>query len=236
VQDFLTFFGHGFCHQLHSRTFMVGDLYFSACARDTGIYLGLAFAVLVAFLIYAKQAQKPAEMPPVWVIVCCGVLMVPLIIDGATSYLGLRATTNAIRYVTGLLCGMGVGTLVVPLLFELGRGAQMDRAAFSAPLTYALFLAGTLFLGALFYFGYPLLGTVAPFVPIAAFVAIVTTVNLLLLSLSRRLRPTGSRRRWVLVLVVALALALVEITLMGALRDVIFHALLGDIPLDAIFR
>ncbi|MDR0500776.1 MAG: DUF2085 domain-containing protein [Coriobacteriales bacterium] len=55
LQNLLYFFGHGFCHQLPERTLSAGGYYYPACARDTGIYLGIVFATCIVILIYQWQ-------------------------------------------------------------------------------------------------------------------------------------------------------------------------------------
>ncbi|MDR3053204.1 MAG: DUF2085 domain-containing protein [Coriobacteriales bacterium] len=236
MQAILYFFGHGFCHQIPQRSFEVAGLFFSACARDTGIYLGLAFSVLVAFAFYARVKQKPAGLPPTRIIVVLVILALPMVLDALTSYTGLRETTNVIRYVSGFLMGCAVGSLVVPFLFALRKDAREDIPVFSRPAGFALYLALTLLLGAVFLFMLPFGGYVALFLPVLAFVGILVTLNLLVLTLFKRLVPTGSAKRWMVGLAIAIVLALLEITLMGLLRDVVFTVLLGGISLEQILR
>jgi uncharacterized membrane protein len=234
VQDFLYFFGHGFCHQLQVRSFESASLFFSACARDTGIYLGLAFSVLVAFVLYAKAKQKPAAIPPLRVLIVLGLLALPMLFDGVTSYAGLRPTTNTIRYVTGFLMGISVGTLLAPFLLALRQDSDEQQKLYNTNVGFCLHLALTLFLGAAFFFLIPFGGYVVLFVPPVAFVAVLCSINLLVLTLFRRFEPQGAAVRWIRVLLLALVFAIVEIAVMGQLRDIVFGLLLGDVPLSDI--
>ncbi|MDR2105787.1 MAG: DUF2085 domain-containing protein [Coriobacteriales bacterium] len=227
MQDFLRFFGHGFCHQIPARSLESGGLVFSVCARDTGIYLGFFFALIAAFLVYAKGRSKPAELPPVPYIVVLVLFIVPMAFDGLSSYLGLRPTTNTIRYVTGFLTGAAAGSIITPLLFGLRRDANPQQKVFSRPLEVAFHLALTFALGAAFFFGYPYLGALSPFIGVAAFLTIVVCVNLILLSLNKRFTPRHTARHWLLILALALVCALVEITLFGVAREIVVQTVLG---------
>jgi uncharacterized membrane protein len=227
MQEFLRFFGHGFCHQIPARSFESGGLVFSVCSRDTGIYLGFFFALVVAFLIYARNADKPAELPPMPYLIVLAILILPMAFDGVTSYLGLRPTTNAIRYLTGFLTGTAAGSVVIPLLFALRRDAAPKRRIFSRPREAVLHLAGTFILGAAFFFGYSYLGAVSPVMVVVAFLTIATCINLIILTLSKRFTPRHTGPHWLLLIAVSLVLALVEITVFGMIRELLVQLILG---------
>jgi uncharacterized membrane protein len=227
MQEFLRFFGHGFCHQIPSRSLEAGGLVFSACARDTGIYLGFFCALLAAFLVYARSERKPAELPPPPYLIALAFFVVPMAFDGITSYIGLRPTTNTIRYITGFLTGVAAGSIATPLLFALRRSATRRKKIFATFPLIALHLGVTFILGAAFFFGYPYLGVVSPFIAVAAFLTIVTCVNLILLTLSKRFTPRHMVINWLLILALSLALALIEIALLGAFREFLVQAFLG---------
>jgi uncharacterized membrane protein len=227
MQEFLRFFGHGFCHQIPSRSFEAGGLVFSACARDTGIYLGFFCALIAAFLIYARCRHKPAEFPPVAYIIVLAFFVVPMAFDGVTSYIGLRPTTNTIRYITGFLTGTAAGSIITPLLFALCQNASLQHKVFARPSEVALHLGVTFILGTAFFLGYPYLGVVSPFIAVVAFLTIVTCVNLVLLTLSKRFAPHHTVVNWLLILALSLALALVEIAVLGAFREFLVQTFLG---------
>jgi uncharacterized membrane protein len=227
MQDFLRFFGHGFCHQIPVRSFESGGLVFSACSRDTGIYLGFFFALLVAFFIYAWRGSRPTELPPLPFLIMLALFIMPMAFDGVSSYLGLRPTTNTIRYITGFLTGTAAASIVTPLLFSLRRDAAPQQKIFATLSEVMPHLALTFTLGAVFFFGYPLLGPVSPFVPVVAFLVIIVSVNLIVLTFSKRLAPRHTALHWLLLLALSLVLALVEIALLGALRELLVQTLLG---------
>ncbi|MDR1082264.1 MAG: DUF2085 domain-containing protein [Coriobacteriales bacterium] len=227
MQEFLRFFGHGFCHQIPARSFESGGLVFSACSRDTGIYLGFFFAVVAAFLIYARSTDKPTGLLPAPFIIALSFFIVPMAFDGVTSYLGLRPTTNTIRYITGFFAGAAGGTVFAPLLFALRADAAPQKQIFAQPSKAIAQLVLTFVLGATFFFGYPYLGVVSPFLAVAAFVAIIVSVNLVLLTLSKRFAVRHTVVHWLLLLAFCLVLALVEIALLGAIRTVLIQSLFG---------
>jgi uncharacterized membrane protein len=236
MQDFITFFGHGFCHQIPTRTLESGGYLFSACARDTGIYLGFAFAIIAAYLVYATRKQKPANLPPWPYLIVMALMIVPMAIDGLSSYLGLRSTTNDIRYITGMLTGYSAGSIVVPLLFSLTKNANTTKKILAAPKEVIAHLAITFALAILFYFVYPYLGVVSPLLAILAFLTVLGSVNLILITLSKRLAPRHTAVHWIVLLSISLAMALIEIAALGALRELAEQLFLGGHNISDILK
>ena len=236
LQDILRFFGHGFCHQLPTRSFEAGGLVFSACARDTGIYLGFFFALIAALLVYAHSRQKPAELPPLIYLIVLELLVVPMALDGVSSYLGLRPTTNTLRYLTGFLAGIAAGSILAPLVFALRKDAAPGHHILAKPSIVAKHLALTGALGTAFFFGFPLLAVVAPFVPVIAFLALAMSINLILLTLPKHLPPCHTAAHWTALLALALLLSLVEIALFGMARDLVIQTLLDGHEFSEFLR
>ena len=227
MQELLRFFGHGFCHQITVRSFESGGLVFSVCARDTGIYMGFLLAILSAFLVYARHRQKPGELAPWPCLVMLGLFILPMAFDGGSSYLGLRPTNNTIRYFTGFFTGYAAGGLIAPLLMVLRKDADSKKRIFAKPVELALHLLLSFGLGSLFFFTYPLLGAVSPFIVLAAFLSIAGSVNLILLTLSKRFAPRHSRKHWLLLILLALGLSVLEASLFWAARELLQQLLLG---------
>jgi uncharacterized membrane protein len=239
VQNILYFFGHGFCHQIPARSFETGGLYFAVCARDTGIHMGVALALLVAFLLSTRSKRKPGDIPPVRVLVLLGLLVVPMAFDGLSSYLGFRETTNLIRYFTGLCTGIAVGTLIAPLLLALRRDSDRTVKAFNTPVTAALQLLSSFALGTLFFFALPLLeglsSYVAPLIALTALFVFVGSINLLVLSISRRFAPAGSGKRWAILIGLTLVFLLAEVVLMGAIHHLLLSVFTDGRTLTQLF-
>jgi hypothetical protein len=122
---------------------------------------------------------------------------------------------------------MAAGSIITPLLFALRRDAVEQRRIFARPPEALGHLALTFILGAAFFVGYPSLGVVSPFIGVAAFLTAAVCVNLILLTLSRRFAPRHTAAHWLFLLALSLAFALVEIALLGALRELVIQTVLG---------
>ena len=281
MQDFLDFFGHGFCHQIHERTLEIGGVYFSVCARDTGIYLGLVITVvLICFLhssrfshrfnpslsrhsghaghsdrsdrcldSHAVQANQspislPSGLPPLPVIFLAIILVIPAAFDGISSYIHLRETNNLIRFFTGYAAGAGVGLVASCAVLGMLKNSRDDVRVLDKAQPALITIVASALASVAFWLLYPYLGLVSPLLVLLAFLAIIVTLNALILSMTKRFclpfvpddqgakkRPISarakSRSRWATVLLLAGCLSLAEIALMGFARDMIFAVLFG---------
>lgn len=206
LQQILYFFGVGLCHQNPERSLESGGLYFSVCARDTGIYLGLILTLLVLVILYTRTASKPAALPPAWAVAVSIVLIVPMAVDGVSSYAGLRESTNLLRYITGYLCGAGVAVLASGGLFSLWRSTNHEVSALDKPSRLSTVLVATCALAAVFYGVYPFLGAASALIAFMCQWLAVTFINLLILSGTRFWQPsTGIRQRVLCTLICVLA-------------------------------
>jgi uncharacterized membrane protein len=106
--------GFGLCHQLPERSFFAGGFQLPVCARDTGIYIGFALALVTIAVL--SRGRRPTELPRWPVLAMIGIFVGVMAIDGITSYAGLRTTTNDIRLITGLITGWGMATITVPMI------------------------------------------------------------------------------------------------------------------------
>jgi len=84
------------CHQRQERSFFIKGRQMPLCARCTGILVGL-----VVFPVYAAHVSWPVA----------AVLMGTFAIHSGTQLLGLRASNNRLRFVTGM--GFSVATLAL---------------------------------------------------------------------------------------------------------------------------
>ncbi|NLL70549.1 MAG: DUF2085 domain-containing protein [Epulopiscium sp.] len=102
MKEIVYFLCNGICHQLPDRSLKIGHSYLPLCARCTGIYIG----VFVSFIYLLLRKRWHGNRPPSYKVLCVLLLSyLPLLWDGATSYLGFRSTHNLIRLITGVLLG-----------------------------------------------------------------------------------------------------------------------------------
>jgi len=88
------------CHRMKSRSFTIKGYTFPLCARCTGILLGYLFVPV--FLL-------PGVYIPLWI----GILLnFPMIIDGWTQKKKWRMSTNWLRFITGITCGIGQSMMI----------------------------------------------------------------------------------------------------------------------------
>jgi len=85
------------CHQQLDRSYFLNDNQMPFCARDVGIFAGLAGGALIA-LIFAFNMR--------WIWMVLG--LVPMGADGLAQALTSYDSTNSIRLLTGLLAGGAV--------------------------------------------------------------------------------------------------------------------------------
>ena len=100
------------CHQIPERSFFFRGTQFPVCARCTGVLLAQSATGLVAL---AGHYAPPAVGM---------LLMVPMGLDWAAQYTGFQESTNARRFVTGVLAGVGYMTLVANVVAVVGKKSR----------------------------------------------------------------------------------------------------------------
>jgi uncharacterized membrane protein len=209
--------GMGLCHQLPARSFFGGGHQLPVCARDTGIYIGFVASLLIVSAL--ERGRRRTGMPPVWLLATGAGLIALLGWDGVTSYAGLRATTNLIRFATGLGTGFALTLIIAPVLNgQLWRRNSEGRLLGSG-IEGVAWLAALVATGCLVYFGGPLLQIGYPLLVAACILVTFTAVNLVVVSLVPRFERQAERLRdaWP-ALLVALAATLAELVLTDWLR------------------
>ncbi|MFH1086931.1 MAG: DUF2085 domain-containing protein [Chloroflexota bacterium] len=109
----------GVCHQLPEHALWFEGRALPVCARCTGTFVG---AVVALAVLWALGSGPRSELPgrgPLYVLGALGALWA---LDGVNSLVsGLRGrpwlyeTTNALRLITGVGCGLGMGALLFPV-------------------------------------------------------------------------------------------------------------------------
>lgn len=223
MEQVLHWLGYGLCHQLPERSFFGGGIQVPVCARDTGIYLGFAVALIILAVLH--RGERPTEVPSAEKSALLGLFVIAMAVDGVTSYAGMRDTTNAIRLATGLGTGFALAAFTLPLVNgelwrRAGRGRVLQGAGRAAvffgalPVTFLLVL-----------YVAPALGVVYPIAVGASIIATFVSVNLVIASLLPWFERRADRLRdaWA-PLVLALAFSLLEIAATAQLKAMLEHA------------
>lgn len=109
--------GDGQCHQIASRSYFLNGNQMPFCARDLGLFLGLA----VGFGVLTFYRHKVYPF-----IALAG--FIPLGIDGGVQLLTDYESTNVLRLTTGIIAGIAASLLLAHFVFVL----QEDREESSA--------------------------------------------------------------------------------------------------------
>jgi uncharacterized membrane protein len=219
LEQFFHLLGYGLCHQLPERSLFAGGWQLPVCARDTGIYAG--FGLSLAVIAVLERHRRATELPVAWVLVLGAMGVLAMVIDGVTSYVGIRSTTNALRLATGLAAGWALPLVVVPMLNgQMWSSAQ--RARLLDGSRALIWLAAGIVANPFLLFAMPALGVVYPLAVSAAIIVTLVAVNLVFVTLLPRFeRAAAGIWQAVPQIALALALAVAELALAGALRAVL---------------
>lgn len=94
------------CHQLPERSFFWKGHQFPVCARCTGVAIGQAFAVFIAFI---------KDIPLKISILCLSIMG----IDWGIQELGIKESTNYRRLFTGILGGFGLFSIYASIIKKI---------------------------------------------------------------------------------------------------------------------
>lgn len=217
MPEILQWIGFGLCHQLPERSFFGGGLQVPVCARDTGIYAGFLFGFI--FFRVFHWRRRPAGLPPMKVMPLLALFVLVMVIDGGTSYMGLRESTNELRLITGLTTGFAMAAFVFPLIngqlwnaFSSGR--LLDRtseiAGFVLAVPVAYFMLWTVA---------PFAGTAYPWLIAGAIIFTFTSVNLILVTLLPIFeRKVSKVAQAIPAILAALALTVLQLFLASGVR------------------
>jgi len=97
-----------FCHRKPERSFFWKGKQFPVCARCTGIHLGYLSTFLFLFGILTMN----------WWIAL--LLTIPTLIDGFTQAYWNRESNNILRFITGLMAGIGMMAICAIIGKEIG--------------------------------------------------------------------------------------------------------------------
>lgn len=99
------------CHRKPERSFHIKGHQFPVCARCTGFYISLGIYFLYTYYFFVNYNLT--------LITIAILLLVPTAIDGLTQFYEYRESNNTLRFITGLLGGIGLGILIKALKYFL---------------------------------------------------------------------------------------------------------------------
>lgn len=106
------------CHQLAERSLYLNGNQMPFCARDVGIFIGLAAGMLLVL-----------ALAPRFSLAALVVLVLPILLDGTVQLTGWYESSNLLRMITGVLGGAGTS-------YFLGHFADWVRSGGPAPLLF----------------------------------------------------------------------------------------------------
>ena len=109
------------CHQDAARSFALFGHCWGVCHRCAGIYFGLFATSLLPF--WFRFLLEMPHRRRAWVVAGTA----PLLLDFALSLCGIWSNTAASRFLTGLLFGAMLSSLIAPALAELAGDAPWQR-------------------------------------------------------------------------------------------------------------
>lgn len=201
IMEFMNTIGYAVCHQIPDRSIFIDGKQLPVCARDTGLYIGS----LLSLIFIASTNRRTRNAIPIPAISFTFVFFMLLLgIDGISSYLGMRTTTNGIRLMTGLLVGIGLPFFMYPLTIDSILSPKSEKHILSRwyELVVLMLLAGAAFL-VILLFNHGL------FIPISGVVTvgIIALHLLMLMTLASFLVDRASSGRPVKKLLASLPLA-----------------------------
>ena len=98
-----------FCHQIPTRSFWIFGSNIGVCSRDIGLYPSFLLTWLLLVVRYRRRFF--------WKL--CILIIVPILFVGITQNLGLRMSTNYLRFATGMMGGAGVAALLFPVYYRI---------------------------------------------------------------------------------------------------------------------
>ena len=104
----LYWIGDAECHQIAERSYFLNGNQMPFCARDLGIFFGIAVAV--GLLTFYR-----IKINPLFVIIA----LIPIGIDGGLQLVTNYESNNVLRLMTGFLAGAALAMLIAHFMFVL---------------------------------------------------------------------------------------------------------------------
>lgn len=110
--------GDGECHQIADRSYFLNGNQMPFCARDLGLFLGLAAGFGLATFVAIR-------IHPVLVLVG----LVPMAVDGGIQLVTEYESNNPLRLLTGLIAGLALSLMFAHMIFAIQDGPVKKKPA-----------------------------------------------------------------------------------------------------------
>ncbi|MDQ6674657.1 MAG: DUF2085 domain-containing protein [Chloroflexota bacterium] len=219
---------YGVSAQRPSHSVFVGGEQLPLEARMGGIFLGFLCAVAVLVILGRLRASRP---PSGALALACWALVALTGLDGLNAFFfdgGLAhayAPNTALRLLTGLGAGLGLGLMAVPVVASVVWAGPSDEAAIHDPVELLAGLAIAGLLGALLLAGVGVLAWPLTLAMLAGVVVAFGTANLYIIVLATgRVRQAASFANLLGGLISSLGLTLLELAALSSLRSALITA------------
>lgn len=226
--EWLRWIDSGICAQLPTHSFYPEGIRLPLCARNTGIYLGFLLAVIV---LHASKRGRVQQLPPRAILTLLIASVIAMGIDGSNAFLydlglpHLYQPQNVLRLVTGLMTGLAMAVVVLPLLNrQIWREYSEERSISSWQALPLYLLVGFVSFEAVISQNGLLLYPIA-FASSAGLLLAVSSINLMVvIALARKEQGFERYRELLPFFSLALFLAVGELALLATLKLQILHA------------
>ncbi len=128
--------GFAVCHQMPSRTIVIGGIYLPLAGRTSGIYIGFLISAIVLFILFRKRENGLA---PLYIMIIFYLFIFSTMFDWAASHLGLYESSNNIRFITGFLAGSSIMAIVFPVFNYQYYQKSSDERIFKNPVKFIIY-------------------------------------------------------------------------------------------------
>lgn len=170
-----------FCHQIPGRALDLGDRALPLCARCTGIYTGFFVAIVFQLCLRYRRGK---QLPPAATTSICIFLIAVLVGESLGSMFSFWTSGIQARFLLGLLGGISIGVLLLPVLNCFLTTSHLNRSVIKGWHIHLALLVVALTVYGLPYFDmtcvfYILLGS-----SIAGIVLFYLSANIMLVSIA----------------------------------------------------
>jgi len=123
--------GYAVCHRIELRSLHLGERSLPLCSRCSGMHLATLFGLLFQF-----RFGKKVKMPPLKILIVLGIFTLAFGIDGLNSYLHFFPNAiwayephNWLRLITGSGLGLGISTIIFPIINQTLWKNPVDESA-----------------------------------------------------------------------------------------------------------